>query len=910
MSLQLRAMFENVKKSIAPRRKSPIRSKFRPRGHRRSIIERPIFETLEDRCLLASDLSIDKTAPATVIPGSQVTYTIVATNAGPDAATAVIADTLPTGVINTAFTSTVTGGATGNTISGAGNINNTVTLPAGATITYTVVGTVAANTTAALPLSNTATITATGTTIDGNLANNTETVTSAVTPQADLQISKTNATTTVAAGAQTTYVIVVSNAGPGDVTGATITDNFSADLTNVSVTATGTGGATGFNTTPINTSINQQLNLPVGSTVTYTVVGTVSPTATLPLANTATIAAPQGVTDLLAGNNTQTDTDTIGAATSTTDLQITKTDNVTSTMAGGNVTYTIVVTNAGATAVTGATVVDTLPLLLNNVSVSAVGTTGTSGFNTTPINTSINQALTLPAGGSVTYTVTGILAANAAGSLSNAATVTAPAGVTDTNAANNIAIDTNTIVAAAADISITKTDDLGGVVAPGDTLTYTIVVTNTGTVAAQNVTVTDVLPTGTTFLSASQTGSVFVLTTPTVGSTGTFTATAATLAPGASTTFTVQTLVDDTVLDGDTISNTATVVTTTLEPNQVNNTVTADVFVEAPAGLVCEVLTSNLPGAAGTVELLDDADGLGGGLIITGTSRNDVIIVEPRPSNRSQVRVKLNGKTVSIVSRDDVQHIVVFGGSGNDTIIVNATLTTPATLFGEAGNDTIIGGRGADGIDGGDGRDTLIGGGGDDTICGGNGNDVIHGQGGNDIVGGDAGNDIVFGDGGNDLVLGGDGNDKVFGGSGNDQVFGQAGNDQVFGQAGLDAIVGGDGNDKVFGGAQRDVVIGGAGSDQLFGEAHDDILISGSTAFDEDQDALFALLVDFNSTDSYATRVSNLTNGTGTSGIILDDTAVIDDGAIDTLFGGGGLDLFVIGARDRVRDRARNEQVI
>ena len=103
------------------------------------------------------------------------------------------------------------------------------------------------------------------------------------------------------------------------------------------------------------------------------------------------------------------------------------------------------------------------------------------------------------------------------------------------------------------------------------------------------------------------------------------------------------------------------------------------------------------------------------------------------------------------------------------------------------------------------------------------------------------------------------------------------------------SVVGGDGNDKLFGGSGRDVVIGGAGRDQLFGEGQDDILISGSTDLDEDQDALFALLVDWNSTDSYATRVNNLGTGGGSSGIILDDSAVLDDGAADELFGGGGL---------------------
>ena len=114
----------------------------------------------------------------------------------------------------------------------------------------------------------------------------------------------------------------------------------------MTVTAVGSAGTSGFNTTPINTNINQALTLPVGGTVTYTVTGTVSPTATSPLVNSATVTVPAGVIDLTP--NTATDTDTIGTTAATpTDLQITKTDNVTSTMAGGNVTYTIVVTNAG-----------------------------------------------------------------------------------------------------------------------------------------------------------------------------------------------------------------------------------------------------------------------------------------------------------------------------------------------------------------------------------------------------------------------------------------------------------------------------------------------------------------------------------------------------------------------------------
>ena len=37
--------------------------------------------------------------------------------------------------------------------------------------------------------------------------------------------------------------------------------------------------------------------MPAGSTITYTVTGTIDPTATGSLSNTATVTAPAGVTD-------------------------------------------------------------------------------------------------------------------------------------------------------------------------------------------------------------------------------------------------------------------------------------------------------------------------------------------------------------------------------------------------------------------------------------------------------------------------------------------------------------------------------------------------------------------------------------------------------------------------------------
>jgi uncharacterized repeat protein (TIGR01451 family) len=135
---------------------------------------------------------------------------------------------------------------------------------------------------------------------------------SSATPVADLSITKTDGVTSVTPGNTTTYKIVVSNNGPSDVTGATVADPMPTGISTDSYTAVQTGGATGF--TSGSGSISDTVNMPSGSTITYTVVATVSSTATptLTLTNTATVTSPNGVTDPNPNNNSATDTDTIG----------------------------------------------------------------------------------------------------------------------------------------------------------------------------------------------------------------------------------------------------------------------------------------------------------------------------------------------------------------------------------------------------------------------------------------------------------------------------------------------------------------------------------------------------------------------------------------------------------------------
>ena len=98
--------------------------------------------------------------------------------------------------------------------------------------------------------------------------------------------------------------------------------------------------------------------------------------------------------------------------------------------------------------------------------------------------------------------------------------------------------------------------DVPDPVAAGANVTYTLTLANEGTVDAQNVSLTDNVPAGTTFVSMNQTaGPSFTLNTPAVGATGTATATGTTLPAGATATFTFVVRVNPNVSNGLAISN-------------------------------------------------------------------------------------------------------------------------------------------------------------------------------------------------------------------------------------------------------------------------------------------------------------------------------------------------------------------
>ncbi len=492
-----------------------------------------------------ADLAITKTdGVTTATPGGSVTYTITASNAGPSAdASATVADTFPA-VLTCTWTCVGAGGGT-CTASGSGNLNDTVNLPAGGSVTYTASCAISAAATGTL--SNTATVT-NGATSDSSAANNSATDTDTLIAQADLAVTKTDGVTSATPGGSVTYTITASNAGPSNATGATVADTFPASLT-CTWTCAGAGGGTCTASGAGN--ISGIVNLPAGGSVTYTASCTISAAATGTLSNTATVTAPAGVTDPNPGNNSATDADSLGAQA---DLSITKTDGVTSVTAGGSVTYTITASNAGPSdAPGGASVADTFPASLT-CTWTCAGAGG--GLCNASGSGNISEAINLPAGSSVTFTVPCTVSLAATGTISNTATVSMMGGgPTDPNPGNNSATDTDTVTAPpGAHLSATKT--ASGPRTPGSTLTYTVVLTNSGPGTQGDNPgneLTDVLPAGLTLVGATATSGT---ATTNVG-TRTVTWNGA-LAAGASVTITITATIDANVAPGTTLTNQAT----------------------------------------------------------------------------------------------------------------------------------------------------------------------------------------------------------------------------------------------------------------------------------------------------------------------------------------------------------------
>ena len=412
-----------------------------------------------------ADLVTVKVGPANATNGVNFAYSIAVTNNGPSTATGINAiDILPVGV-------TFVGASGGGT-----NANGTIGWPA-----FSLASTTFSNFTVTVTptnvtgiLSNTAVATS-PVVVDPSPGNNTNIVTTTLTNLADVvtvKVGPANATN----GVNFAYTIAVTNNGPSTATGIN-----AKDILPVGVTFVGaTGGGTNLNGT---------IGWPafsLASTTFSNFTVTVTPTnATGILTNTAVATSPL-TPDPSPGNNTNIVTTTL---TNLADVVTVKTGPANATN-GVNFAYSIAVTNNGPSAATGINAIDILPAGVTFVGATGGGTNanGTIGW----------PAFSLASATFSNFTVT-VTPTNTAGILTNTAVATSP--LTPDPSPGNNTNQVYTTIGGIADLVAAKSGP--ATVTNGVAFAYTVAVTNNGPSATTGINLTDTLPAGVAFNSAT-----------------------------------------------------------------------------------------------------------------------------------------------------------------------------------------------------------------------------------------------------------------------------------------------------------------------------------------------------------------------------------------------------------------------
>lgn len=237
-----------------------------------------------------------------------------------------------------------------------------------------------------------------------------------------------------------TYTFAYRNDGNGASTNTTIVENLPTGTTFQSVSAPGASC-----TTPT-----------AGNTGTVTCnVGTVNPASSGSFTVTVNVTGAIGSTISNGDYNIYADSVSalIGPLVTTSvtsgvlyaDLSATVSDGVAAVGWGSTTNYTLTVRNSGPAAGNLATLSDPLPTNVVSWSWTCAAAVGAACPNASGAG-AINETIaTFPIGGSLTYAIHATVAGSGTGSLVHQATVTAPAGVTDNNNTNDIAVDTDSI---------------------------------------------------------------------------------------------------------------------------------------------------------------------------------------------------------------------------------------------------------------------------------------------------------------------------------------------------------------------------------------------------------------------------------------------------------------------------------
>jgi uncharacterized repeat protein (TIGR01451 family) len=300
-------------------------------------------------------------------------------------------------------------------------------------------------------------------------------------PGSDLSISMTANPISTITGGTITYTMVVSNAGPSDAKNVAVVQNLPAGLQYLESTTT------------------QGSLVQSGSTLTFTLgainaLGTATitvyayPTQSGFFTSTATVGFPG--TDPNPDNNFASTSVLVSKPSA--DLVVTMTGLPTTVPEGGQVTFTMGVTNKGPSTANGVTLTNFLPANANVVYSSSPSAA------VVPLGT-----LAKDAGASVTL----ILSPTAVGTCSLTSTAGLSAADTDPNPENNTASFTVDVVPAS-DLQVSAVATPSPALS-GKKVSYLVTVTNAGPSPATTVVVSQTVPAGATFQSTSSTNASY-----------------------------------------------------------------------------------------------------------------------------------------------------------------------------------------------------------------------------------------------------------------------------------------------------------------------------------------------------------------------------------------------------------------
>jgi uncharacterized repeat protein (TIGR01451 family) len=536
-------------------------------------------------------------SPDPILPGSTLTYTVTLRNNGPDpAVNGGLNGSLSNGI--SAYSLSAPAGFTCNKL---GNLFSCTT-PSFAV--STVVITVSATVDPSLlvqPDGDLGSIfSPSGTTADPNNGNNQKTATTHyASPDADMQVTASDAPDPVAPNGNVTYSINVTNAGPNtaDVPRLNIPYNGGTlDFQSITLPMGWTCMPAPTVGTPPNTTCSAA-TLGAGVTVMFTLVVKADP-AHIGL-NPATLMQNFNVNSNTRDPNHSNDSVTISTQyqPAVADMSVTASGMPASVQAGNNVTFSGNIINLGPDAAANGKLIVFFDSRFLYQSM-----TGPAGFSCTTPAVGATGTITCTnasfAVSSVPFSIVAkvdpALLSGPGGTIDQA--FVSGSDVSDPQHANDTAHVFTNYTTPHADLVVTNSDAPDPVVS-GGTITYTQTVTNQGPDTAVNLTVSQLVPSGTTFLSMVAAG--YSCTTPAVGGTGAVTCTAPSLASGAGGTLTM--VVTVTASSG-TVQDTVAVSSDTYDPAPGTNSAIANTTIQsANADLVISKTTGSTtatPGAA------------------------------------------------------------------------------------------------------------------------------------------------------------------------------------------------------------------------------------------------------------------------------------------------------------------------